>query len=254
MMTTRKMPLIGVVGYFISEKEDFGGKVRGIPGQSFALFGHDMIMAIFNAGGFPVPLPVVDKKYIPQQIMNIDGLVFSGGEDIDPRIYGQTVRPTAHRMDQTRDQYEMELMSAALEANKPLLCVCRGMQLLNVHQGGTLCYDIKETTFTELQHWETKNPWESVHPVDIESGHFAEDVLGSTNLQVNSIHHQSIDRLGQGLEVVGKSPDGIVEAIALQDCDRVLAVQWHPELIAKKDPEGLRPFHWLVNAAIQSKK
>lgn len=254
MSTPEILPKIGVVGYFISEKEEFGGKVRGIPGQAFAVFGYDMIMAVYRAGGIPVPLPVVEKEFIGKQVANVDGIVFSGGEDIDPGYYGQTVRSSSHRIDPDRDRYELALMDEAMKANRPMLCVCRGMQLLNVYRGGTLCADIGESGQSDLPHWETREPWNTVHPVEIAPGHFAEEVLGSVQLGVNSIHHQSIDRLGQGLEVVGRSPDGLVEAMAVTDSDSVLAVQWHPELIARKHPEGLRPFRWLIETAVKHSK
>lgn len=249
MKTAERLPRIGVVGYYISEEEAVGGKVRGIPRQAFALFSYDMIQAIFQSGAMPIPLPVVQRDKIHQQMDIIDGLVFSGGEDLDPHLYGETIQTNSHRIDPIRDKYEMELMEIALERNIPILCICRGMQLLNVFCGGSLHADIGEIADDMLNHWETKEPWRSVHPVTMKSDHFASVVLGGTQINVNSIHHQSVKELGAGLEVIGHSEDQIIEAIAMKGRSNVLALQWHPEMMAKQDDEGLRPFKWLNQLA-----
>ncbi len=253
-MAQGKVPLIGVVGYFISEDENFGGHIRGIRGQAFSAFSHDMLMAVYRAGGMPVPLPVVGDEFIGVQVGSVDAIVFSGGEDIHPSLYGKEIHPSAHRIDPNRDRHESSLMKAALEANKPLLCVCRGMQLLNVVLGGTLYPDIREARSSSLSHWETRKPWKSVHPVRVKEGHYAEQVLGKGTIQVNSIHHQAVDQLGAGLEVVASSPDGIPEALVMKDRDNVLAVQWHPEFMAKEDPAALNPFRWLSHLAANNKQ
>ncbi len=254
MKTAERLPQIGVVGYYISEEEAVGGHIRGIPRQAFSLFSYDMIQAVFQSGATPIPLPVVDKDKISQQLDTIDGLVFSGGEDVDPRLYGEALQPSSHRIDPVRDKYEMELMEIALERNIPILCICRGMQLLNVFCGGTLHADIGDIADNMLNHWETKEPWRSVHPVQMNADHFASAVLGGTHIEVNSIHHQSVKQLGDGLEVVGQSTDHIVEVIAMKGRSNVLALQWHPEMIAKQDDAGLRPFKWLNQLAITTKK
>lgn len=254
MKSAERLPRIGVVGYYISEEEAVGGHIRGIPRQAFSLFSYDMIQAIFRSGATPIPMPVVDKEKIGQQLDTIDGLVFSGGEDVDPRLYGEQLQPSAHRIDPVRDKYEMELMALALERNIPILCICRGMQLLNVFCGGTLHADIDELSDNMLNHWETKEPWRSVHAVQIRPDHFASAVLGGNEIGVNSIHHQSVERLGEGLEVVGHSEDNIVEAIAMKDRSNVLAVQWHPEMIARRDDAGLRPFQWLNKLAVSAER
>lgn len=248
-MARSRVPLIGVVGYFISGEENFGGHIRGIQGQAFSAFSHDMLMSVYRAGGMPVPLPVVGDEFIHVQIRSVDAIVFSGGEDIHPSLYGSEIHDRAHRIDPNRDKYETSLMKAALDANIPMLCVCRGMQLLNVVLGGTLYPDIQEAQSSSLSHWETREPWKSVHPVRIKEGHFAEKILGKGSIEVNSIHHQAVDRLGSGLEVVAESPDGIPEALVLKDRDNVLAVQWHPEFMAKTDQTALALFNWLSNLA-----
>ncbi|MGE5701324.1 MAG: gamma-glutamyl-gamma-aminobutyrate hydrolase family protein [Clostridia bacterium] len=254
MQTSRRLPRIGVVGYYISEDEAVGGRIRGIPRQSFVLFSYDMIRAVSKAGAIPIPLPVVPKEEIPHQLSVVDGLVFSGGEDLDPQLYGEKLQPTAHRVDPVRDKYEMELMEASLALNIPTLCVCRGMQLLNVFCGGTLYSDISEISEEIQNHWEVVEPWKGIHPVSVKADHFAANVLGGSEIYANSIHHQSVKDLGKGLEVIGVSEDNVVEAIAMQGRDDVLAVQWHPEMIARKDKEGLRPFQWLAELASEKMK
>lgn len=244
-------PRIGMVGYYIGEEEEVGGKVRGIPHQAFSMFSYNMVQAIFQAGGVAIPLPVIDKKYIKKQFAQLDAIVFSGGEDIEPKRYGAD-STFVHVVDPVRDTFELELLELALEANIPILCVCRGMQLLNVYCGGTLYTDINESFAEHQNHWETVEPWKPIHEVKLKSDHFATDIFGADLIQVNSIHHQAVKRVGANLEAVGWSKDQVIEILAMKDRDNVLGVQWHPEMMIKDNQEGLRPFKWLIDQTMTS--
>jgi putative glutamine amidotransferase len=161
----------------------------------------------------------------------LDGLVLQGGIDVCPETYGETPRDPAWAGDAIRDRYELELLHAFIEAGKPVLGVCRGAQLINVYFGGSLVQDIPSLWPGAVTHQDTGRYDRLVHPVRFEAGSTLERLYGnSTAHRVNSIHHQCVDRLGQGLMVEARSPeDGVVEAIRHEGPGFVLGVQWHPE-------------------------
>jgi gamma-glutamyl-gamma-aminobutyrate hydrolase PuuD len=164
--------------------------------------------------------PVLMAPAGPPSLAGLDGLVITGGCDIDPARYGETAHAATSAPDPARDAMEASLIEQALAADLPILAICRGMQMLNVVRGGTLRQDIPGHKVKEL---------DDVHTVAIRMGSRLESILGSGELWVNSRHHQAVGRVGAGLLVSAKAPDGTVEA--LEDPKRrfVLAVQWHPE-------------------------
>lgn len=185
------------------------------------------------AGALPVHVPAgVDPR---QLVARVDALVLTGGTDVDPALFGEQALPTSH-IDRARDERELALLAAALDRKLPVLAICRGMQLLNVHLGGTL-----------HQHL-------TAHPLGADGAHdvvFAADsvlhgVYGP-RCPVNSLHHQSVAVPGAGLTCVGHAPDGVIEAVELAGHD-VLGVQWHPEQLRYPDPI----FNWLVTVAARS--
>lgn len=171
--------------------------------------------------------------------VDLDGLVLQGGADVCPRTYGEDPMHPDWEGDEVRDRYEIELLRAFVEAGKPVLGVCRGHQIINVAMGGTLFQDIGTQVETDLVHrdWE---PYDSNHHrVDlVAGGHLAKLYPGTDQGVVNSVHHQSVKDLGDGLVVEAvSSDDGVVEALRLDDGDRyVVGIQWHPEWIAALDP------------------
>ena len=155
----------------------------------------------------------------------VDGLLFSGGPDLDPATYGQEPHPLlGPDVDRASDEYELALLRAAGERDLPMLAICRGMQALNVSRGGTLHQHVDE-------HRQTDAPFESAHAVSVSAGSPLHRITGRRRLSVNSFHHQAVDRLGTRLQVCAHAPDGTVEALfdpALRFC---LGVQWHAELL-----------------------
>ena len=247
-----RVPRIGFVGYFIKAEEGIGGKFRGLPEQDFLLYSYDNVDPILQVGAVPVALPIVPEEHIEAQLASVDAVVFTGGEDLNPHHFQNKWEIGVERTSGVRDSYENKLLELSLLSQRPILCICRGMQLLNAHLGGTLFTNIADIGNNVDEHWRTDLPrWEFVHSVNLKKGHFVESVFGRANLEVNSIHHQAVNMLGKGLEVVGESTDGIVEAISLVNNDNVLAVQWHPEMIAQKNPDGLKPYYWLVKKVQQ---
>src|SRR5699024_5672538 len=149
---------------------------------------------------------------------------------------------------QERDEYELELLRQALELNLPILLVCRGMQLLNVLQNGTLYKDINTDYVTEIEHLVLTNRNKAVHDVSLKENHFVTSLLGS-HLKVNSIQHQSIHELGEKLEIIGTAQDGVIEVVTINNRDDVIAVQWHPEMMYKNSNHAVTLFNWLVSKA-----
>ncbi len=209
-------------------------------GVEFDLHFADYPRAIAACGGLPVEL--TRDADVDAVVARLDGLVLTGGADVDPAAYGQSPDPELGAIEPDRDRWELALLGAAEARGIPVLCVCRGVQLLNVAKGGTLRQHVDEDEgdghprFAEDGH-------DPAHAVDLVDGSLAFSLLGP-HLEVNSLHHQVIDEVGEGLTVTGRSPDGTAEVLELEGRD-VLGVQWHPELLARPDPT----FRWLVDAA-----
>jgi gamma-glutamyl-gamma-aminobutyrate hydrolase PuuD len=197
------------------------------------------------AGGVPVLLPPVPG--IAAAVSRLDGLVLTGGGDVDPARYGAAPHPRTRGVSLERDQAELDLLAAALAAGLPVLGICRGLQLLNIAQGGTLHQHLADLGPSgDAGHTPSPGTFGS-HPVRVAAGSLLAGILADGPLTVATAHHQAIDRLGAGLTATAWAEDGIIEAAELTGGDHhpfALAVQWHPE--AGRDP---RLFQALVAAA-----
>lgn len=204
---------------------------------------------VSRAGGIPVLL--VPTAAVDALLDRLDGLVLAGGGDIDPTRYGGTEHDAVYGVDPVRDDFEISLARRVAERRTPTLCVCRGIQVMNVAMGGTLIEDIASESNTHLTHWvETHGGVKREHPVAITPGSTTAKALGRDEVEVNSIHHQAIRQVGEGLMVTGRAPDGIIEAVAPSDETWPMwAVQWHPEILGPDDPPSLGLFSALVDAA-----
>ncbi len=181
-----------------------------------------------------------------------DGVLFAGGEDVDPALYGEEKRYETVHVNRERDDFEQRLLDRALHHRLPILGICRGAQLINVKFGGTLYQDLERDVNPELEHRQAENRGDTIHTVTLTdpASRLAEDFHGSWG--VNSIHHQAIKRLGRGLKVTAHSEDGLVEAVeAANDYPFLLAVQWHPEEITAQ-PEQRRIFERFVSVCRQA--
>lgn len=200
------------------------------------------------AGGVPVVLPSVEGE-IPEALDAIQGLILPGGGDVDPAHYGGPRHEANYGISAERDGFEMTLARAALARPElPVLCICRGMQLLNVTLGGDLIQHIPDHFGERVVHRHPER-LPIVHPVRIDAASRLGRILGTPELSVHSVHHQAVGRLGDGLRAVAWSPDGVVEAVESSDGRFLVAVQWHPELGALGDPRQRRIFEHLVAAA-----
>lgn len=193
--------------------------------------------AIARAGGVPVVIPVVENRAALAAIVErLDGIVFPGGDDIPPAIYGQEPHPTIKPM--TREAYDLHaiLTELVIEHRKPLLAICAGQQIINVALGGTLIQDIASQTETTVRHHTFGPGRDPSHDIEVDPGGRLSEILGQRRVRVNSAHHQAVDRLADRLVVTARCPDdGIIEAVELPDHPFLVCVQWHPERIADGD-------------------
>jgi putative glutamine amidotransferase len=206
--------------------------------------------AVINAGMTPVMFPNgQDPAEAPRLVSTVNGLVLSGGDDVDPETYG--ARPDGSKGHSPEvDRFEIALVQAARDQNKPVLAICRGIQLLNVALGGTLNQEVTKAgtvhePITKDSDPDTLN--RQRHPVHFESGSLLARAYGTTEIKTNSLHHQGIDQLSPDLVVEGRTDDGLIEAARCRGEWWALGVQWHPE---RMDPEHQEPLFSAFRAAI----
>jgi putative glutamine amidotransferase len=234
-LVTTKLPLIGLPG-----RRKRAVEISGFPemmaNSDVDLYMADYARGVIEAGGIPVHIPIdVDPAAVGERL---DGIVLPGGTDIDPILYGAEPDPELLPLEPERDDLELALLSAALEAEVPVLGICRGIQVLNVHQGGTLHQHVPEHGRFDL-------PIDStIHQVSFAEGSTLHDLYGPS-AQVNSLHHQTVADLGRGLTISARSEDGTIEGLEMGD--HVVAVQWHPEMMPTRPTDPI--FGWLVSRA-----
>lgn len=203
----------------------------------FDLHFTDYPASVAAAGGLPVELA---RDADPAGVIDrIDGLVLTGGADVDPALYGQEPDKDLGAVERERDEWEMALFRAARERDMPVLAICRGAQLANVALGGSLRQHVEMDEGVGHPAWDS-DAHHPVHEVEVAAGSRLSQLLPST-AGVNSLHHQTIDRLGSGLVATATAPDGVIEGVELPGAPFV-GVQWHPELLPNPDPT----FVWLV--------
>jgi putative glutamine amidotransferase len=207
--------------------------------------------AVQQAGGVPVALPPqLSSASMRQLAGDLQGLLLTGGGDMDPALFGETPHATLYDVAPSRDTLETSVLHVALDRGLPVLAVCRGLQVLNVALGGSLHQDVGTDPGTQLAHSQKEPRDQPTHKVKLTPGCRLAATLGADELEVNSMHHQAIKRLGRGLTAVAWAPDQIVEGAEIGDPSRfVLGVQWHPEELVGHSEPARRLFAALVAAA-----
>ena len=218
------------------------------------VFRGDYGKAVRRAGGVPVFLNW-KPKHAAFWAKHLDGFLFTGGGDPDPKYYGQAMLPECNAPNVARDEFELALLKAAVSAGKPVLGICRGEQMLNVALGGTLIQDIpsQRPEAAAENHRDEAGRRSPSHPAALVPGTKLSAMLGCEQLLTNSIHHQAVDIPAPGLRICAVSPAGIVEGIEAEDDRFLLGLQWHPEATAAGDPRMQRPFDALVEACRKTK-
>jgi gamma-glutamyl-gamma-aminobutyrate hydrolase PuuD len=222
------------------------GRTEKWPYTGAAALPYSYVDAVLRAGGQPV---IVNDARDPKALLaRVDALVLTGGPDVDPARYGQTADPNVYGVDAADDDFECALAEAATVRSVPTLAICRGIQILNVARGGTLYQHIADDPGVRPHGQPGVAGGAKQHEVTLDADSLLADVMGTTRVTASCHHHQALNELGDGLRVVGRASDHIVEAVEL-DGAFVLAVQWHPEDTAADDRAQQRLFDALVSRA-----
>lgn len=233
-------PLIGITSHDTSDADR----------ETLDLFLSQITAAVAAAGGNPVTIPPdADPATLRDIFAELDGLLLSGGGDLDPATYGATPTALVAGVDPRRDRAELELARRALAEGKPVLGICRGLQVLNVASGGTLYRDISEHPHAQRHTFYPDLPFDLLsHSIRIDASSRLARIAGRTTLEVNSLHHQACRAVAPGLRVVARAPDGMIEALEAPGHPFALGVQWHPETLPDL-AETRALFHAIVAAS-----
>lgn len=222
-------PIIGITPSYAYEeqqyqlRQDYGKKIE-------------------KAGGIPVILTA--ESGFPNFL---DGIVFSGGGDIDPLLFGEEPIVKNGEISPLRDAYELELCNWAMEQNLPLLGICRGMQIFAIVSGGTILQDMETQGTPWVKHSQQAPRWYGTHTVTVEPNSLLAEICKKEELVVNSFHHQTVFEVGEGFSVCGRSKDGFIEAMEKRDSPFILGVQWHPEALPTQEQQAI--FDHLITVA-----
>ncbi|MEW6723846.1 MAG: gamma-glutamyl-gamma-aminobutyrate hydrolase family protein [Bacillota bacterium] len=231
-----RKPIIGLSGCHELDKE-------------WIYMPHDYIRSVELAGGLPVVLPVTtDAALIEAQLAAVDGLVLTGGPDVNPLLFGEEPIPKMGAISPERDEFDLALARAALERKMPALAICRGEQVLNLAGGGTIFQDIYAQNRDCFKHRQEAPRWLATHTVEVVPGTRLASLLGEGKTSVNTFHHQAVKELAPGFVLSASSGDGIIEAYEVAGHPFAIGVQWHPESFWRQG-NFLCLFRALVEAA-----
>lgn len=231
------------------------GKGLPVNNQTMVSLKDEYVTAITRNGGIPLLVPTgMDVDTIPDLLVRVDGVLLTGGSDLDPQLFGGGINHNVYGIDPARDAFEIAVVKHMVESGKPFLGICRGIQVMNVALGGTLYLDIADELPIALKHdyfTPTYRPDKLSHPVSVEDGSLLAGLVGTVPFKVNSRHHQAIKILGHNLKVTAFAKDGIIEGVELPSHPFALGVQWHPESL-QGDPRMCALFGGLVAAAARA--
>ena len=242
-------PVIGISGSILINKGNaFSGYRRSYVNQ-------DYVEAVLRAGAIPFIIPFnEDLEATREMVEKVDGIILSGGHDVNPYYYGEDPMLKIGELFPERDVFDMELYKTAIELKKPIFGICRGYQIINVINGGTLYQDLSYADFVKIKHDQVDNPTQATHFVELEEGTFLKNILGE-KYKVNSFHHQILKDVAPGFKVVAKSSDGVIESIEKITVDNfVIGVQWHPEMLSASNEKSQEIFNEFVKKVIECKK
>ena len=239
-------PLIAVAGCVVDP-----GLISGWADEAVAIPAR-YLHALLRAGGNAaviMPAPVTEEE-ADDMLDHFDGVLLAGGGDLDPAHYDQDRHDSVYGVDTRRDEFEIELARALIRRHIPTLAICRGAQVLNVALGGTLHQHITDRPGTVSHGIPGKNDGAAVHEITMTGGSRLADAMGVTKADCSCHHHQAIDEVGDGLRVVARAGDGVVEGVELEGDAWVVAAQWHPEDTSASDPAQHRLFQTFVQHAV----
>lgn len=235
-------PIIGITG-----NEMTVNRPKDVAGFHINYSPRHFTQVVERAGGIPVIIPMTDLVSSEDYIQMIDGLILAGGQDISPHLYGEEPRAVMGQTSPHRDRNEIALIEAAIKFKKPILAICRGMQLINIYFGGSLYQDLSENPDITIQHVQKSQPHVVTHSIETKEDSTLYHIFGKKT-QINSYHHQVIRKLGDHLIPTAHSSDGVIEAFESPE-NNIVAVQWHPELLYEDHSDSLNLFKDLIERA-----
>ena len=228
-------PIIGILGEVDAEKS--------------TIVQTAYLNSIEKSGGAPILLPyVTEKETLERYVSLCDGFLFTGGGDVHPNRYGEAMKETCGTPDVMRDELELAVFASAYKAGKPILAICRGIQLVNVALGGTLYQDLPTEYPVKLFHRQKEPKFSPSHDVKIIENTPLHTLIGAEEMTANSFHHQAVKTIGEGLAVMAYSEDGIIEAAYGTGSSFLRAYQWHPERLADKNEQNRLLFEEFIKA------
>ena len=250
MSAAKARPVIGIPTQTL---QSLGGVSAEIP-PSWVM-SQRYIVTLTNAGAVPWLIPLIDDETLRGIYEHLDGVFLPGGADIDPASYGTAPHPSCDKTDRDRDRVELALARWAIQDRKPVLGVCRGMQLINLAAGGSLYQDLADQMPASIKHdyfpfgGQTFRRDYLAHDVDVKAGTRLARVFGAGSLRVNSMHHQGVRDIGEGLAVSAVSSDGLIEGLESSNGQYVVGVQWHPEALTDSQDAARALFEDFVKEA-----
>jgi putative glutamine amidotransferase len=240
LASRRERPLIGVTTSEMRRAESLNPTPEGEPPTRLEMaLGLPYLRGLEAAGALPLVMPPLNEDAIEPLLDRLDGICLSGGPDLDPAGYGAEPHPELGPIEPNLDRFELAVARRADAREMPILAICRGTQALNVVRGGTLHQHLPEIS-TEISHRQRIPGSQTSHPVSVEPGSRLAAALGPAEIEaidVNSFHHQAIDRLGEGLRVSARAPDGTVEGVEDPGRQFLIGVQWHAETLVHRPYE-----------------
>lgn len=238
-----KRPVIALTGDFRKEE------ARLLTGCRTVCVNNAYAEAVLAAGGVPIVMPVSDdRESVEQTVAMADGLLVTGGGDINPLLFGEEPVEAQGFFSRRRDFLDFTSIRCAMRLGRPVLGICRGVQSLNVVCGGTLYQDLSLKEGTHVKHMQDSEPDGAGHTVEIDSSSLLYGILGGT-VQTNSFHHQAVSRVAPGFAATGRARDGVIELIEKQDGGFAMGIQWHPELMAAG---GSRPMQAVFDRFVEA--
>lgn len=248
-MTEKKYPVIGISGNLLIDE---GGM---FPGYERAYVNNDYIQSVAMCKAVPYIVPMVyDDELIKEQVSNIDALILSGGQDVNPLMWGEEPHNKLGSIMPKRDTFDMKLLKYALEMKKPVLGICRGEQMINVAEGGSLYQDLSLIEGSYIKHNQQHLSNIPTHTAQIKEGTKLYEILGEKEVLVNSFHHLGVNKVAPGYIISAVAKDGLVEAIEKEGDEFVIGIQWHPEMMTKDCDNMKKIFKALVKKAASTKK
>lgn len=238
-------PVIGIPGNILTNFEEDYNRLP------ISYTPHGFIEAMHTAGALPVVFPISNEENARQYVKNVDAVLLAGGQDVSPLTYGEEPSLQLQSTSPARDKFEIAVIKEAWAEKKPILAICRGLQIFNVAFGGTLFQDLSLYPNLSVQHFQKSTPETATHSIQIAEKSWLRTLYGE-KANVNSYHHQAIKDLADNLEPTAWSKDGLVEGFESKDDHHItIGVQWHPELMANHKEEEQQLFNAFIDTVKQ---